>query len=133
MAENNTAKKSVVIDSSAVLARLLPDETSSPKISTAFRKFSNNKLTFVAPVLLKYEVGNALKSASKQKRIATDIAQEIYSEFLTLPIKYTQTNYSETLLLATNNNISFYDASYLNLATLQGIPLLTLDTKQKKF
>ena len=118
-----------VVDSSALLLYLLPDEKLSISVKSILNKFFRNEISLAAPHILKYEVGNALKSAVKQKRLDTTQAIIAYTSFLDFSIQYFTPNYQETLQLSIQHNLSFYDASYLCLAQEKKAKLLTLDKK----
>ena len=61
-----------IVDSSVFIAYLLPDETLPHSITSVINKFIKNQADFIAPTILKYEIGNALKSSVKQKRVEAD-------------------------------------------------------------
>ena len=67
----------VVIDASAILSYILPDEPTSNKVLHTFKKYAKDKVSFLAPTLLNYEVGNAIKSAVKQNRLDKLSAKEL--------------------------------------------------------
>lgn len=105
-----------VVDSSIYISYLLPDEKLPSGLTSIINKFVNNKVDFVAPTIIKYEIGNAMKSAVKQKRLQEPEATAIYDTFLEFPIHYFSQNYQKTLNLSFKYDLSFYDASYLALA-----------------
>ncbi len=121
-----------VIDSSALLPYFLPDEKLPFSIKSTINKFINNRISLIAPSILKYEIGNALKSSVKRKRLNNIDAEKIYSSFLNFPIQYLSPNYSDTMTLSLKYDLSYYDASYLCLAQEQKAKLLTLDKKLKE-
>jgi predicted nucleic acid-binding protein len=121
-----------VIDASAILNFIMPDEKTNPIISKIFKAYQQNKNTLVAPRLILYEVANALNSAIIRKRTTFPIAQKILQKFSKLPILYLEINELKTLTLANQNQISFYDASYLHLSQKLKCPLITLDKKLAK-
>ena len=118
-----------VVDSSIIISHLLPDESLPRSIESIIEKFVRHQADFVAPVLLRYEIGNVLKSAVKQKRLSPEDAQRIYSTFQDSDIHYLSPNYPNTLQISLEHNLSFYDASYLCLAREKHAKLLTLDKK----
>lgn len=123
-------KEAVVVDASAILSVLLGDEQQPPKIKTALQAYAQEKLELIAPTLLKFEVGNALRSAFLRDRLSQDTAKALYDQFLQLPISYVKTlNLGQVLALALKKELSFYDASYLFLAQNLQASLLTLDKK----
>ncbi len=124
----NTDRR-VVIDASAVLSYILPDEPTPSNILSIFRKYAKDEVSLLAPTLLSYEVGNAIKSVVKQKRLNELTATEIINGFKQLDIHYFGPNISATIALSLEHNLSFYDAAYLILAQEQKARLLTLDKK----
>ena len=118
-----------IVDSSAILSYILPDEILPNSIKSAIKKFTNDKVKLIAPAVLRYEVGNALKSSVRQKRLDPTKANKIYTNFLSFPIQYLSPNYQDTLDISLRYDLSFYDASYLSLALEKNLPLLTLDKK----
>jgi predicted nucleic acid-binding protein len=124
------SKIQIVIDASSALSEILPDEKQpSPKIRKYFLRFENQEIDFLAPMLLKYEMANALKSAVLQKRLALNLAKEILVKFLQLPIIYIETDFQKALDLAIKHKISAYDASYIQLAKTRNLKFISLDAK----
>jgi len=118
-----------VVDSSIIISYLLPDEILSASLKSIIRKFIRHQADFIAPTILRYEVGNVLKSATKQKRLNSEDALDIYHTFHDLQIRYLSPDYLDTLKVSLKHNLSFYDASYLCLAQEKNVKLLTLDKK----
>lgn len=129
MVENTNPPLVVVIDASAALAKLLPDEKQLREVEKYYRQFAQNKLNFAAPTLLKFEVANALRSAVIQDRLSSKIARKLLIEFLKLPIYYEETNLAKVFDTALKYNLSVYDASYAFLALEKGVGLVSLDKK----
>lgn len=119
----------IVIDASSILSFIFPDEPTSKEVLLAIRKATKNKANLLAPTLLSYEVGNAIKSAVKQKRINEITATGIIEVFNQIKITYFDPNIVGTISLSLEHNLSFFDAAYLCLAQEQKAKLLTLDTK----
>lgn len=129
MAVNTDIPSRIVVDASVVLAKLLPDEKTLAEIEDYFRFFSRGKISFMAPVLLPFEVGNGLRSAVKQKRLTGETATRLFDEFLKLDIGYRRIDFASALKLAMKNETSVYDAAYISLAAGEKIPLLSLDQR----
>jgi predicted nucleic acid-binding protein len=127
MAANTNPK--VVIDASVMLSYILPDEATPKYIVSIFHKYATGKVTLLAPTLLNYEIGNAIKSAVKQKRISQLTATGIIEVFSQLKIAYLDPDIVGTISLSLKHNLSFYDAAYLYLAQEQKAKLVTLDKK----
>ncbi len=119
----------VVIDASAVLSYILPDESTSNNVLNIFRKYAKDQISLLAPTLLSYEIGNAIKTAVKQKRLDELTAIDIIDNFKHMEIHYFDPNILSTITLSLEHNLSFYDAAYLCLAQEQKAKLLTLDKK----
>ncbi len=124
MEENNTA----VIDSSFLLAYLLPDETET-KVQDFFKQLKSKNIRLVAPQLLLFEIFNGLQTAVIRKRISAVLAKKLGEKLLLLPIEFTEIDFMETLQLARKHKLTFYDASYLYLSKSLHATLLTLDDK----
>ena len=127
-AESNLPK-TIVLDASAILSYILPDEQPPKHLTRIFKLWKDQKSHPMSPSLLKLEVGNTLKSSVKRKRLTLSTALTIYNQFLKLPISYITPNLPKTLKLASKYNLSFYDALYLSLSKEKNAPLVTLDKK----
>ena len=125
-------QKQVVVDASFILTRLFPDEKYNLRVVSYFDQFSQGKLKFIAPALLKYEIANALRSGVIQRRLVAQIAQVLMREFLKLPITYQEVDFDKILQLAFKKQISAYDAAYVYLAQTKKLLLLSLDRKLVK-
>lgn len=123
----NTNSDFKVVDASIILAELLPDEENTPEVHKHFEEFLENKISFIAPPILKYEVANSFRSQFLQKRLTPEKSEKILKKFLFWPIVYKEINFTDAFKLAVKENLSVYDASYLYLAKSNGWPLLTLD------
>lgn len=119
----------IVIDASVVLAKLLPDEEQISKLEHYYIQFAANKLDFAAPVLLKFEVTNALRSSVLRKRVLEKAATRLLKEFLKLPIYYQDVSFKRALAIALERQISAYDAAYVSLAFDLKVPLVSLDKR----
>lgn len=119
-----------VVDSSFVCSLFLPDEKSTG-VEAIFSDVLDSSLK--APILLKYEVANAVRSAVRRGRITPAVAMEILPLFLDLPIEYdpldNTSRASRILELALDHDLSVYDATYLELALHTNSGLLALDRK----
>ena len=120
-----------IVDASFILDFLLPDEQSVYVIKT-LEEYKEGTMSFIAPIILPFEVINGLKYAVESKRIKESIALELLEIFLKLDIGLLQINLKKTLLISLKKELSIYDASYLYLAENLNLPLLTLDKKLRK-
>ncbi len=117
-----------VLDASITLAWCFEDE-STPATTTLLDRLSTAE-AFV-PALWQLEVVNILLNAQRKKRITPAKVSEFINLLEALSI---QTDYSigsrgfyEILALATSQNLTTYDAAYLELAMRLGLPLATKD------
>ena len=125
---NTNQNNTFVVDTSFVLAYLLPDEKVR-NVEEIFSKFEENKINLLSPHLLVYETMNGLRSAVLQKRQTEKTAELLLDSFLNMGIHFEKVDEKEVLRLALKKSISTYDASYVWLAKSQNIGLLTLDEK----
>ena len=128
MAGNIDLPKKIVIDASAALAFLFPDERNK-KIDFLFQSFIEGKVEILVPEIFYFEVFNGVKSAILRKRVDKKIAKKLLVNFLKFQIKKQEVDYLQTFDLALRKNISFYDASYLALSKANKIPFMTLDKR----
>ena len=100
----------------------------------------NNGQIYV-PQLFWYEMGNVILSKTRRKQkgepvLSRSDAMDIMYDLQFLPI-YTESQNDLQIRqrifdLATDNNLSYYDASYLELSRRTGLPLKTYDADLKK-
>lgn len=113
----------LVIDSSAVLGALLPDEAGTD-LDTLFEPYDE----IVAPWLMWAEVRNILLVAERRGRLAAGLVEDILEALHDLGIALDQTPRSAAVLrLARRHQLSVYDALYLELALHQEADLATHD------
>lgn len=83
-----------------------------------------------APVLLWFELRNALVRGERKKRLRPGDTETFLSDLARLAIEFDmQPDERRTLVLARVHRLSVYDAAYLALALRLGLPLATLDTQ----
>lgn len=127
MVEN--IKTGVVIDASFVLSFLLKE---NHQVTAQMNKLINERIELISTTFLSFEVGNGLRSAVLRKRLTQRLATKIFQDFFALIISEIKPDFNKTLDLALLENISFYDASYLLLAKVLKIKLLTLDHRLQR-
>ncbi len=122
-----------VVDNSVVMSWCFKDETNRYADSVL------DKLTdasAVVPSIWPLEVVNVLLVAERQKRLSESDSARFLTLLSQLPIvvEYERPDMmmKELLALARVNDLSSYDASYLDLAMRKGIPIATLDNKLTK-
>ncbi|KKR92371.1 MAG: hypothetical protein UU73_C0006G0019 [Candidatus Daviesbacteria bacterium GW2011_GWA1_41_61] len=114
-----------IIDTSFILAFLLPDERSG-QVEEIFKQYALGKVNFIAPYILPFEVVNSLKQAIP-KRISKQSARLLVQAFLKHKIELKKVELEEVFDLSLTKNLSVYDASYLYLAKKHHLKCLSLD------
>ena len=119
---------SVVLDGSATLAWIYPDETSDAILAVFDQVI--HKGAFV-PDLWRIEIANCLTQGVRLTRITALERSDSLSDLANLGIVTdNQTGkhiWRETIILADRHNLPIYDATYLELALRLSLPLATLD------
>ena len=115
----------LVIDASAVLAWLLPDEV-SVDLSTLIAAHDGG----FAPSLLWVEVRNSLIMSERRSRIPFGGVERFTATFDKLHLTYDTTPNSRTVLaLCRDHRLTAYDALYLELALRRKASLVTGDAR----
>ncbi|EKE09493.1 MAG: PilT protein [uncultured bacterium] len=85
----------------------------------------------LVPSLWRLEVVNVLSVAEKRGRLSTARSLLFLDFLLELPIFVDEApqDVKDILMLSRTYNLSSYDAAYLDLATKEQLPLVTLDKK----
>lgn len=119
-----------VVDNSVVMSWCLKDETNTYADSILDRL---TEATAVVPSIWPLEVVNVLLVAERQKRLSESDSIRFITLLSQLPIavehERPEKMMQELLALARVNNLSSYDASYLDLAMRKGFPIATSDNK----
>ena len=119
----------LVLDASIALAWCFPDEESAAS-EAILDLLSAGREAFV-PVLWPLEVGNALLVAERRKRITVAQVTSVLQRIARLPITVvpltTGRAFGSILYLARQEQLTEYDAAYLDLSLREGLPLATLD------
>ena len=79
-----------------------------------------------------WEIGNAFSAMFKQIRLSLDEAKNGLTIFKSIPLRFIETNFFNTISLAIQTNMYAYDAYFLDCAIRFTVPLLTLDRRLKK-
>ncbi len=118
----------LVLDASATLARLAPDEMLPASILKAIEQEA-----VIVPALWPFEVANALEIMRRRKRLDEPALADAISLLDSLVPEIEPVNASHCWInvskLAQQHQLSVYDASYLELAKRRLLPLATLDKK----
>lgn len=123
-----TTKPAFVIDASVALAWCFEDETNVVADRVLERLVDSAGL---APLIWPLEVGNALIGAERRGRLSQAESERFLELLRQLPIHIEPATltqmFGEGIALAREQNLSTYDAAYLDLAMRSGLPLATLD------
>lgn len=119
---------SLVLDASATLAAIFPDE-STALIEAVFDQVANEDAW--VPSLWRIEVANILAQGVRRGRISLDRRDRALANLARLPIfddnETGQHVWGRTLELADRHRLTLCDATYLELALRLALPLATLD------
>jgi predicted nucleic acid-binding protein len=119
---------SLILDSSATLARAFPEEN-SPSIIAVFDLVSRSGAW--VPGLWKLEVANVLEMGVRRGRHDAAFRDETLSDLALLPIQLdsetSERAWGPTVRLAERHRLTVYDAAYLELALRRELPLASLD------
>lgn len=126
MAGNNSKNK-FVVDSSFILSFLLDEKNTDTE--AVFKRFTDGEVILFAPMIIDFEVGNALRTCVLQKKLTAKKALAIYKVYFDLLIELDSISYEKTLKMAIQKKLSFYDASYVYLSHAKKLPLLSLDKR----
>jgi len=122
-------KTCFVLDASVTLAWAFREERNAYTRSV-LRSLAEGAEALV-PAVWPLEVGNALRVAERRERLTQADTVQFLALLQQLPIAVEPETPSrmlgEILALAREHGLSTYDASYLDLAMRQGIPLATQD------
>ena len=118
-----------VLDASVVLTWCFPDENAAmaQHVADMFKQGD----AAIAPSFWPHEVLNALLAGEKRKRISKELVGSFLDDLATLPIFLEQfpvtTVFDRVQQLSRAHGLTAYDAAYLDLARVSGLPLATLD------
>jgi predicted nucleic acid-binding protein len=112
-----------VLDASATLAFVFPDERDASAIALA-RSLRTHRAA--APTIWRLEVENAIVTAERAGRLASERATVLLEDIAALPIDLREPR-AGYLAPARRFKLSVYDALYLELAERLRIPLVSRD------
>ncbi len=122
--------ESFVVDNSVVMSWCFKDETN--QYADAILDCLSDATAFV-PSIWPLEVVNLLLVAERKKRLSEADSVRFITLLSQLPIivehERPERMMKDLLALGRSNNLSSYDASYLDLSMRKGIPIATLDTR----
>jgi len=124
--------KKIIVDSSVIIKWLHKEnERYLYQASKILEDVKNGTVTLLVPELAKYEVGNALLFG---KKLSTDQAKIPLAAFYLLPIQFTVQSEQSAILtyeIAEEENITYYDASFIALAHQENAILVTDNPKHQ--
>jgi predicted nucleic acid-binding protein len=126
--------KRMVLDASVAVAWCFEDE------STGFTEGVLDLLStgteVLTPAIWPFEVANALLVAERRKRITvaqvTALLQRMAGLRISVDPIQPATAFNQILSVARQNDLTEYDAAYVELALREALPLATLDDKLRR-
>ena len=126
--------KRIVLDASVAVAWFFEDE------KTPFTEGVLDLLSagteVLTPAIWPFEVAHALLVAERRKRITVAQVTALLRRIAGLPISVEPIEarhaFEQILSVARQQNLTEYDAAYLELALRAGLPIATLDDKLKQ-
>lgn len=121
----------VCVDASLVLKWLVPEEESASALAV-FRRWRVRGLGLVAPALIDFEIGSALRKKIVRGLLGeADLypAYDVYRQLDLLLIHPVDFVAKGLAIAAALNQPTVYDVSYLLVAKEQGIDFVTADRK----
>jgi predicted nucleic acid-binding protein len=124
----------IVLDASVAVAWCFEDESTG--LADGVLDLLSAGTEVLAPAIWPFEVANALLMAERRKRIKVAQASAFLQRLAGLPISIDPiqpgTAFNQILSVARQNDLSEYDAAYVELAVREGLPLATLDEKLRR-
>lgn len=117
-----------VVDASVAAAWLLPDEATAYTEAMLVATAAGGAWV---PSLWLLEIGNLLQSAQRRRRIDAAKRVELVAAAAGLPLRVDRELLDMVALdaIAADQQLTVYDAVYLELAKRRALPLATLDSK----
>lgn len=123
----------LVVDASVALSWCFPDEA-NPYAQAVLRML--READGLVPAIWPLEVANALVVAERRNRLRPAEASRFLALLrglaFTVDPETSSQAFGETLSLARRHTLSVYDASYLELAVREDLPIATLDEDLKR-
>jgi predicted nucleic acid-binding protein len=115
----------LVLDASAIIPLAMSDEDAAFSLKVVASLADDGG---VAPSLFWYEVCNVLAISERRHRIAPAVVDDFIRELEKLPIQLSPTASTQAVMqIVRQYQLTFYDASYLELAIRMGAVLATQD------
>jgi predicted nucleic acid-binding protein len=121
-----------VLDASVAVAWCFVDETSTYTEGVLDLLIEE---TAVVPVVWPFEVANALLMGERRLRATSRQTTDSLQHLLDLPIAVDDATFSTAwgpvLSIGRQHGVAVYDAAYLELAQRRGVPIATIDVRQR--
>ncbi|MBI3384839.1 type II toxin-antitoxin system VapC family toxin [Candidatus Gottesmanbacteria bacterium] len=125
-------KQLKVIDSSVTVKWLnRQNENYTTQADKILKEVQKGKILLLQPELAKYEIANALL----HKQMSLQNTMGSLSAYYSIPVQFVSQNEKqaqETIKIAYENNMTFYDAAFVAVAKEYNAPLLTDNPKHQK-
>jgi predicted nucleic acid-binding protein len=111
---------------------LVVDASAATLLCLAEDGFALAGVHLIAPVLLRSETLSALQGMRWRQEITGELAEQAIERLLAAPIRLVRRNgiYREALRIAAGLGwAKTYDAEYIGLALVEGVPLMTIDAR----
>jgi len=122
----------MVLDTSVAIAWYF-DESFSRNARLWLKRFQEEEVDFVVPDLHFIEFGNVLRTFTKRESISSKVAQFIHEAHLQSLLSRKNPDESALLETALEYNATVYDASFIQLALEEQIPLLTAERRTREW
>jgi len=126
--------KRLVLDASLTLAWFFADET-TPYTEAVFDLLLSNSEALV-PAIWPFEVANAFLIGERRKRLTLNEVTGFLQRLAGLPISVEQARidraFGQVLSIARHEQLTEYDAAYLELALRESLPLASLDQRLQR-
>ncbi|MGH9199827.1 MAG: type II toxin-antitoxin system VapC family toxin [Vicinamibacterales bacterium] len=113
--------ENIVVDTSAILAVLLDEPEKQAVVEATMGS------AVCAPASLRWEVGNAATAGVKRRRLTSERARQLITDFEQVTIRELAIDVRRAVDLGLALGIYAYDAYILEAARSSGFPLLALD------
>jgi predicted nucleic acid-binding protein len=113
----------IVVDTSVIVAVLTNEKHKNDIIQLT------DNADLIAPMSLKWEIGNAFSAMFMRGKINIMQAKEAVRYFDEIPIRYANIDLGQSLEISNEYHIYAYDAYFIVCSQNEKAPLLTLDKK----
>ena len=128
------ATKRFVLDASVTLAWCFPEESTAD--TEAILDLLADGAEAIAPAIWPFEVANALLVGERRKRVTVALVTSALRHIAELPISVDPVRvdhaFEPVLSFARQQQLTEYDAAYLELAVRESLPLATLDDRLRR-